>query len=165
MNGLPATGAIGFGKSGSALRRRVPSPPARTTATVRSDIAVLAVTDDAKALDQFANAAFERPCGSVSGCEDAGVRDDVIPFIRILTDRRFKINKARQLFPDLGAELELREVRFFESDVVGLSAHRLKLGESVLKGARHIPDVDEVALEMPFKNDDRPIVNRAINEI
>src|SRR6185295_14402143 len=35
-NGRPATGAIGLGKSGTALRSRVPSPPARTIAVVMS---------------------------------------------------------------------------------------------------------------------------------
>ena len=64
-----------------------------------------------------------------------------------------------------GAKLELGEVRVVEADVVGLALHFLEVGDAVQKRARHVADVDVIALEMPLKNQHRAVVDGAIDKI
>ena len=52
-NGLPATGASGFGTSETTDARRIPLPPARTTASIMSDPSELDVNHGAAAAQVF----------------------------------------------------------------------------------------------------------------
>ena len=45
MNGTPAVGSIGFGVDAVSGRNRLPCPPTRTTAAVRSSPPVVSTTD------------------------------------------------------------------------------------------------------------------------
>src|SRR5262245_44083359 len=128
MNGLPSTGAIGLGTSGSRCWTRVPSPPARMTAVtwsaervvplMRSDIRVNRIAQNSEPLDQFLNAAIEAPFRFETGAGDARVGNNIIALVGILADRRFEVDEFRQMFLDDRAQFELREVRVVEPHVV-----------------------------------------------
>src|SRR5689334_15449130 len=145
--GRPATGASGFGTSRSTWRMRVPSPPARMTATGApmsrgSDVAVAAVAQDRVALDQLADAAVEPPLGAEARACEPRVRHDVVALVRVLADRRLDVHEARHVLLDRLAQLDLGEVGLVEADVVGPAAHLLEVLEGVEEDARNVLDVD-----------------------
>src|SRR3569623_1804699 len=100
MNGRPATGAIGLGRSGRTCRMRVPNPPARITAvilssarSIHSHVRVTAIPQNGVAFDQFVDAAVQVPLRFKAGRGEPRIRDDIIPLVRILSNRRFEEDK------------------------------------------------------------------------
>src|SRR3954453_18414355 len=72
----------------------------------RSDVGIDGIPDDGEALHEFLNAAIEIPFGFEAGAGDAGVRDDVVAFVRVLANGSFEVNEFRQVLLDNGAEFE-----------------------------------------------------------
>ena len=57
------------------------------------------------------------------------------------------------------------EVRVVQTHIVGPAFHFFEIGHAMHKPARHVPDVDVIALEMPLENQYRAIMQGAIDKV
>src|SRR5690349_19907267 len=92
-----------------------------------------------------------------SGTFDFVVRDDVVAFVGIVPDRRFDEYERWQVRLDALTDYALGQIGYRQTNVVRAAPHLLEVLEPVQERSRDIADVQVVALEVTFKQDDKAV--------
>lgn len=129
------------------------------------DVGVFGLPQNGKDLNQLTDAAVEIPLRPKSGGENALVRDNIIPLVRILTDGGLDKDKFWKVLADLGAELELGKIGLLQTDIVRLALHRGEIRNGMDECAGDILDVNKVPFEVPFENENCTIMDGTIDKI
>src|SRR3989442_4499631 len=130
-----------------------------------SDVSVLALFDDRVSCDEFSDTALDIPLQPKPGRQDPVVGNEVVAFVRVLSDGSFEKHKARKNLLDNLTKLHFGQVGIVQADVVRFVFHRPEVLDRMKKDPGYIADMNVVALEMPLKNDDSSIMDSSIDEI